>query len=165
MLYDCGITSPEPDQDPKFHRLHRLRPAEIGSQLKHELCILVQTPGIPIEWLYFVFAWSDRTRRFVRDWSDTADHSAEAKANAASITNDDAWRMIRVMHKPETFAGAVPFAVSLALQADPRIDRELAEDIGIPVQKALGWRFRKVFHPLTGERLMPRKGQARLFSG
>lgn len=158
MLYDCGITSSDPDQDRRFHAVYGLRPTSITPELKRELCILVQTPGIPIEWLYFLFGWSHASRRAIKDWSAAVDYSAEAKINVDSIQDGDGWRMLKAMRQAHKFVGAVPLAASLALRMDPRQGKDIAEELGVKPYRVWDWTKKQVFHPLTGERLMPRVG-------
>lgn len=121
-----------------------------------ELLILVHTPGIPLEWVMASFP--AYRRRQIRDLADQP-APPEADENAASITEDDALEMLRVIGP--RYTGAIPLYSKLALNQSDTTAKDLAREFGVSKARVNWWRTRNVFCPLTGVRLIPMRGAPR----
>jgi hypothetical protein len=81
----------------------------------------------------------------------TPEDHAKAKDNAASITEDDALKMLELT--PFNYRGAIPLYAQLWLQAAPETDAKIAKQLGIKRERVCRWRNTNNFDPLTGTRL------------
>jgi hypothetical protein len=118
-----------------------------------EILVLALTPGIPFEWIIQVTnAGSVRKAQLKRMIAAATPSDMEkAKANAASITESDAYAMLKII-RPD-FHGAVPLYAQLWLKASPKTDAAIAKELGLHKARIAHWRHKINFDPLTGERL------------
>lgn len=145
MRIDLGTTKGRP-------RLNRWL-----AQDREDLLVMSQTPGIAYEWLQQVFRL--KTEWFKRQIAgvDPTPFKVRGRENAETVVDGDGWRMIDCM--PPDYNGPVPLYVQLALKQDPRSAAELGRVLGFAAHKIDVWRRNQVFEPLTGNRLVRRRGR------
>lgn len=151
MRFDCGTTS---EDYAKINALRRWRGA-LDPHLAHELTVLAQTPGIPIEWLFHVFQIGPRKRERLRRMIAAENFAELAAVNAASVVRGDGLAMLALT---PGYSGAAPLWAKLDLEADPRSDDEIAKALRVNRLKVLRWRRNVIFCPLTGVRLVGTRG-------
>lgn len=162
MQYDCGITkvddrfTPEPTLDSFF------RGWQPGQDIT-ELLVLVNTPGIPLQWVYAVLKLSNWYRAKLKAASESVSDEIKALGveNAKTVVMGDGMRMLRLLDHRDGYNGQVPLWSTLELQADPRSDRAVAEELGVRPGHVTSWRTSQVFDPLTGVRLKRPVGNPR----
>jgi hypothetical protein len=118
-----------------------------------ELLILCLTPGIPLEWVVNAGRLGSVRRSELKRLiqSATPDEIDAGIENAASITEDDAFAMLKII--PDNYRGAIPLPAQLWLQASPLVDRKVAKLLGVKPNRIWRWRNTIHFDPLTGVRL------------
>jgi hypothetical protein len=127
------------------------RPSWEGHE--REVLILALTPGIPFEWIIKVTRMGSVRKAALRRMIEavtTEDH-AKAEENAASITEQDGFRMLKVI--PHDYRGAIPLYAQLWLQSTPQTDAEVARILGVKRERVCRWRNTNNFDPLTGVRI------------
>lgn len=116
-----------------------------------EIPILALTPGIPTEWVLHAGKFSGVRAYQLKRFEPTPEDHAKAEANAASITEDDAFAMMTVIR--QNYRGVIPLYSQLWLQASPLTDGEIAKALGIKAHRVFRWRNVTNFDPVTGVRL------------
>jgi hypothetical protein len=112
---------------------------------------LALTPGMPIEWIVHCSKIGKiRGAELKRITADLIPSQA-ALDNAASVTPEDAWRMLEVM--PRNYRGQIPLYAQLVLKEDPRPSHEIGKQLKVPDYKIQRWRRATIFDPLTGARI------------
>lgn len=122
--------------------------------------MLVNTPGIPFEWMVHALKLPRKRRQFARSLIDAADLVDAGRSNAETVVEGDGWKMILAV--PPAYSGAMPLWSQLELRADPRPAHEIAAVLGVHRLKVWRWRTKAVFDPVTGVRLLPPRGQSLL---
>lgn len=139
MNVHCGILDGAPEWSPA------------------EVLVLAFTPGVPIEWIYAGLRLGWRRRRRLRDMIAVgADFEVAGRENAASIVQGDGWKMIEAVCPG--YGGPAPLWTQIELQNSTRSDAANAALLGVDRQKVRRWRVNAVFDPLTGCRLLARRG-------
>lgn len=148
MKYDCNLTS----NDRTWTWLKGLRPD------RHlEFAIFALTPGIPAEYVNYLFYITPRDRGRAHEIVNRLRHEAEPMAleNAGTITIDDGWKMITAVRKRRNYNGIIPHWSALALQ---EITREkgiapIAAELRVSRFTIMNWK-KSQFHPLTLQRMI-----------
>lgn len=123
-----------------------------------DLLVLALTPGVPVEYVWAIAGLGWRRRNQLWDQMDgaNADQRRAAALNAESMTQEDGWAMLLAL--PKGYSGAVPLWSQLALQARAEPLGEISQQLGQDRQRVGRWRRKTVFCPLTGARLIGRRG-------
>jgi hypothetical protein len=123
----------------------------------------MNTPGIPLQWIYAALNLSHWYRAKLKAASSNVPNEIMALGieNAMTVVSGDGMRMLRALDHRRGYNGQVPLWSTLELQADPRSDRAIAEELGVRPGHVTSWRTSKVFDPLTGERVRPPVGNPR----
>lgn len=123
-----------------------------------ELAVLALTPGIPFEWVCACARLGPVRRSRLKDAVTGPELRARGQANALSVVAGDGWRMLTAIPDRPAYRGAVPLYSQLELLADPRTNRAIASELRMDHQKLRRWRVVQVFAPVSGQRLIGRRG-------
>jgi predicted XRE-type DNA-binding protein len=116
----------------------------------HDLVVVAITPGIPLRWVIVAANLNTVQKGYLKYAVRNATEAQKALAveNAASVTEEDAWLMLKAT--PPTYREAVPLYAQMWLKASPMIDREVATLLGVTRHKVMRWRNQTDFDFLTG---------------
>jgi hypothetical protein len=117
---------------------------------RHALVVVAITPGIPFLWVIAAANLSTVPAGYLKFAVRNATEAQQALAieNAASVTEDDAWKMLQVT--PLNYRHAVPLYAQMWLRQTPLIDREVAQLLGTTRTRVMRWRNQAEFDFLTG---------------
>lgn len=139
MNQDCGLTDPDYRSNWTYIELVQGWPRRmLPGSVRAELGALLNTPGVPFHWVAHVFRWSRFWQDRARVMIGAAGFIGPGKANALSITEDDARRMLALTRSG--YRGEVPEAIRMVLAVDCRSATVIAAELGRSAISVRRWR-------------------------